>query len=129
MKKYNEITKYLDLYEKNNYFGKWIFDNEHAGTHEDPKVAPHLSYEPFIIEFIKSFYDNDFAVRGYRKAMEPVYNKLKKGKDICDLDENELLVYLTYIIRQDRFCDGYILGKCQDGTMYEILKELSKYDD
>ena len=61
--------------------------------------------------------------------MEPVYNKLKKGKDICDLDENELLVYLTYIIRQDRFCDGYILGKCQDGTMYEILKELSKYDD
>lgn len=41
---YKPLIKYLDLFERNNYFGKWIIDNEHAGTNEEPKVAPHLSY-------------------------------------------------------------------------------------
>ena len=58
-----------------------------------------------------------------------ICKSIKSGRNISDLSEKELLIYLTWIIRGDRFCDGLLLARCKDGTVYEILKGLKAYDD
>lgn len=120
MKKYEKLTNYLQQFDSTNNFGKWIIDANHS---------PSPSYKIFIHDFIHTFYDGNYWIKDYLDFIEPIFEKLEKNINISALKENELLVLLTYIIRQERFCDGLLLGKCKDGTIYAILQALKKYDD
>ena len=67
----------------------------------------------------------------------PIYNwtKWEKGSKILnssntvykDLDIVTLCKLLTAIVRLDRFSDGYLISRFEDGTMLKILKAL-KYN-
>ena len=48
----------------------------------------------------------------------------KSNKQIRDFTFEEVKAILTYINRGERFGDGYIASKIEDGTLLELLKRL-----
>lgn len=129
MKKYERLTKYIDEFVCENSFGEWVFDTKHKGTESDPKHFPYVKLEKTISDFLHDFYEGNYAIRNYLDIGPEICKSIKSGRNISDLSEKELLIYLTWIIRGDRFCDGLLLARCKDGTFYEILKGLKAYDD
>ena len=129
MKKYERLTKYIDEFSCGNSFGEMVIDTKHKGTKDDPKHFPYVKYETTIINFLHDFYDGNYAIEDYLDKGKKISKSIKSGRDINSLSEKELLIYLTWIIRGDRFCDGLLLNHCKDGTVYEILKGLKTYDD
>ena len=53
--KYENITKYLEEIEKDN-FGTWIIDKKSAGTLDDPIQMPFVNYTEFVHNFIEDVY-------------------------------------------------------------------------
>ena len=129
MKKYERLTKYIDEFVRENSFGEWIFDRRDKGTDDEPLHFPYLKYEKFILDFIDDFYKGNYEIKNYLDEGNKICKSINSGRCISDLSEEELLIYLTWIIRGDRFCDGLLFGCCKDGTVREILKGLKAYDD
>lgn len=129
MKKYERLTEYIDEFSCGNSFGEMVIDTKHKGTKDDPKHFPYVKYETTIINFLHDFYDGNYAIEDYLDKGKKISKSIKSGRGINSLSEKELLIYLTWIIRGDRFCDGLLLNRCKDGTVYEILKGLKTYDD
>lgn len=129
MKKYERLTKYIDEFACGNSFGEMVIDTKHKGTKDDPKHFPYVKYEKSIHYFLHDFYEGDYAIKDYLDNGNEICKSIKSGRNINDLSEKELLIYLTWIIRGDRFYDGLLLARCKDGTVYEILKGLKAYDD
>lgn len=129
MKKYERLTKYIDEFSCGNSFGEMVIDTKHKGTKDDPKHFPYVKYETTIINFLHDFYDGNYTIEDYLDKGKKISKSIKSGRGINSLSEKELLIYLTWIIRGDRFCDGLLLNRCKDGTVYEILKGLKTYDD
>lgn len=48
----------------------------------------------------------------------------KNNKKIRDFTFEEVKAMLTYINRGEKFCDGHIASKIEDGTLLELLKRL-----
>lgn len=73
----------------------------------------------------------------YRLDIAPVFDwtSWKDGKSIIDnknldyttLDMITLCKLLTFIIRRDRFHDGYMISCFEDGTVSKIIKALKKH--
>lgn len=129
MKKYERLTKNIDEFSCGNSFGEMVIDTKHKGTKDDPKHFPYVKYETTIINFLHDFYDGNYTIEDYLDKGKKISKSIKSGRGINSLSEKELLIYLTWIIRGDRFCDGLLLNRCKDGTVYEILKGLKTYDD
>lgn len=129
MKKYERLTKYIDEFTCENSFGEMVIDTKHKGTKDDPKHFPYVKYEKTISNFLHDFYEGDYAIKDYLDNSNEIHKSIKSGRNISNLSEEELLIFLTWIIRGDRFCDGLLLNRCKDGTVYEILKGLKTYDD
>ena len=129
MKKYERLTKYIDEFAFGNSFGEMVIDTNHDGTKNDPKHFPYVKYEKSINYFFHDFYEGDYAIKDYLDKGNEICKSIKSGRNISDLSEEELLIFLTWIIRGDRFCDGLLLNRCKDGTVYEIVKGLKAYDD
>lgn len=106
-----------------------MFDTKHKGTQSDPKYFPYVKIEKTISDFLHDFYEGNYAVMDYLDKGIKILKAIKSGIGINSLSEEELLIYLTWIIRRDRFCEGLLLARCKDGTVYEILKGLKAYVD
>lgn len=129
MGKYERLTKYIDEFTCENFFGELVFDTKNNGTKSNPKCFPYIKLEKTISAFLHDFYEGNYAIKNYLDIGTEICKSIKSGRSISDLSEKELLVYLTWIIRGDRFCDGLLLDCCKDGTVYQILKGLKAYDD
>ena len=117
MNKYDAITVYLERFERGS-FGKW---NEHkgTGTSQDPLVLPFFTYDTDVIDFIEAFYKLGIGDVNYIEHMKSL-----QGKPIDDMSEEELITVLTHYIRGDRFCEGLLASKLNDGTIQRILRNL-----
>lgn len=78
-----------------------------------------------VDEFVKRSYDNNLVVSfdwmqwdEGRKIIE------SKSKDFSGLDKYTLCKLLIAHIRNDRFCDGWLISRFTDGTILNILKGL-----
>lgn len=129
MKKYERLTKYIDEFVCENSFGEWVFDRRDKGTEENPLQFPYLKHEEFVFDFIHDFCDGNYWINNYLDEGNKIYKSINSGISISDLSEEKLLVFLTWIIRQERFCEGLLVKCCKEGIVYEILKGLKAYDD
>lgn len=53
-------------------------------------------------------------------------HKIIEDKEINDLTLDEILIKLTFIIRQERFCTGLIASEIKNGTLEKIIKRLNE---
>lgn len=89
-------------------------------------LMPYPKYSDEIYNFIEKFYELKLIDYNYLPNYEE-YLKYK-GKDIDDLSFKEILSYITYIIREERFCEGLIASNLENGKIEELEKSLfSRY--
>lgn len=75
------------------------------------------SYDKAVFEWIEAFHNLELLDYNYIENFKYI-----KNGDIEELDFDEILSYLTYIIRGERFCDGLIASNLSNGTI-ELLEE------
>lgn len=129
---YMQILKYLDFFKDGNNSGKFVLDSKSKGTLDDPKQAAYVSYNSTIHSFIRdsiSFAEMYFEVNildlNYLEMFKPLQPKIKNSVNYDDLSECEVVLYLIYIVRRERFAEGLLKMKISDGTIYKLLNRLS----
>ena len=78
-------------------------------------------YSQDVLDFIEKFHKLDLIDNDYLKNCKQI-EKLS----IEDMNILNILTMLSYYIRGERFCDGIIASKLEDGTIEEMLKRLHK---
>ena len=99
-----------------------IMDTEWDMGHEleDGSITmPFPKYSEEVIEWIRTFYDLDLVDENYFKNFEYI-----KDKPIEALSRDEILTYLTYFIRGEKFCDGLIAANLKNGTIEKLQNNL-----
>ncbi|HHU55941.1 MAG TPA: hypothetical protein GXZ48_04550 [Acholeplasmataceae bacterium] len=116
------LFKYLDYFQKSS-FGEWIVDTKHKGTRDDPKDFPYVSYDDIVLQFIEEI--NEFASNNDMTD----YHSVQGLSLDSDLTDEQLFYKLLEIVRIERFCDGLLLSKLENGTIVNIIKRIKqKYD-
>ncbi len=83
---------------------------------------PFPNYDKEAIDWIEAFHSLKLLDHNYVEN----FNYLK-DKNIEELDFYEILSYLTYIIRGEKFCDGLIASNLENGNIELLEKRLFSY--
>ena len=96
---------------KNNKNACTIDTNPLAGS----KMGKKLS------DFEKYLYKNNLIDTDYLNNHDKI-----KGKNIEDLNYNEVITELTFCFRGERFCSGFLYSIFKDGTLLKLLERLQQ---
>ena len=137
MNKYDDIIKYLNYLESNN-FGEWILDKENKGTLENPIQMPFVEYSDMVYKFEEDVYSFERS----NKDMERTnYSTILKGNgiewstesmkaaDTSVLDDKCIMALIIGAIRAERFCDGALLSFFKNGSIRKWLMRLKEIDE
>lgn len=86
-------------------------------------LMPYM-YGSEINEFIEFFYKNKFDDENCYEAKSEFENNQNNTAWFLNLPNRTLLSCLCIIIRTDRFVDGFIASKIEDGTVNRIIEAL-----
>ncbi len=128
MGKYDCLLCFLDRFQGDE-FGKWVFDNKHKGTADDPIHMPFPTYTETVYDFIKAMHvfcdeNPEFNLTHYRDIMNSYQIKSLNSADIGSLNLEATLALLMWVVRGERFCDGLILGGLKEGRIQALLERL-----
>lgn len=137
MGKYNELTKYLNYIDDDN-FGEWVIDNKNEGTIDNPIQMPFVSFSKMIIDFEKDIYkfveaNPNLELKRYSDILEN--NGIKwssesmEEADLTNVDERCVLALLLGIIRANRMCEGTLLSFFKNGSIKRWLSCLGEIDE
>ena len=85
-------------------------------------TMPFPKYDKTIYDWIEAFYNLKLLDHNHLENFDYI-----KDKNIEDLNFDEILSYLTHIIRGERFCDGMIATNLENGTIELLEKKLFSY--
>ena len=117
--------------------GKWMHEEGHAGTREDPIPMPWIKYDETVVELIDEIYrfvkeHEEFNLRHYEDILAKKGIKWDltsmKAAPVSELDGTPIMALLVGIVRAERFCDGIILEVVEDGTVEAWLRRLKEID-
>ena len=134
MKKYQALTKYVALLEKNKDYGKWILpEKREEGEPFVPYVDAYVRYTDTVIDLmceIAHFRAEPGAVKNAFKenAIEYTENNLKTF-DVTQATPELIISFLQKVVKNERFRDGAVLDALQEGYMINWLKELAAFDE
>lgn len=83
---------------------------------------PFPKYDKTIYDWIEAFHNLKLLDHNHVENFDYI-----KDKNIEDLNFDEILSYLTHIIRGERFCDGMIASNLENGTIELLEKRLFLY--
>ncbi|PAT01104.1 hypothetical protein CI105_08215 [Candidatus Izimaplasma bacterium ZiA1] len=110
-------------FDKHLEFFKRAINNDLAGEMVIKKgIFPYVKTSNEVTEFITDFHDSPLLNNNYKSVVEGV-------KDLSDFDDSTSLEtltgYLTYIVRSDRFREGFLLKHIKNGTIHLLLEKIS----
>ena len=116
------------------YFKNYSEQAKPARVHQEKTEEGHLTMPFFVKEeemnnFIQDFYDSNLLDKDYRSHLEEKNIQVKAIKDFEPYSKEDLCAILTYIVRADRFSEGFFIRKAKDGSIYQILKHIEKKGD
>ncbi len=113
------LLELIPQFQLNPDFGRFVTDEK---TEEGISVFPYYAPSELISEFIKTVYDLGIVIPfDWIKWKEGETLLESKTQNFSSLDLVTLCKLITAIVRNDRFTEGYLLSKCQDGTLINIL--------
>ena len=133
---YESLTSLLPIINKTG-FGEWIIDKVHDGSPEHPKHFPFVAYRPVvrdIEEAVYSFIDQhkDMELTKYNEILREAHiewgTESMRNADVSSLNGKTVMALLVGAIRAERFCDGALLGFCENGSITKWLKRLQEID-
>ena len=134
MKKYEQLTKFLDIFCDNN-FGEWFIDRENDGSLEHPIQMPYVHYAPSVIEFIETIHSvvldkgiTDYVNMLNRSGIDWDSDSMKSA-DVSKLSDDTILSLLIGAVRAEKFCEGALLDFLKSGSIQKWLQELKKRDE
>lgn len=74
-----------------------------------------------LSKFMKYIYDNDLIDKNYLEN-----NKKIENTDIKEMNYNEIITRLTFLLRGERYCSGLWYSNFKDGTILRILERLKE---
>lgn len=117
MKKYENITQYLELLKDDEY-GAWVYDD----------ITPNASKEPFVMytDTVKGLIEE---VKKTNIDYMLFCETLSKDKNGVQSPEN-VLAAISAIIKSEEQVKGggVILKRLQDGTIFTLLRLLKTFD-
>ena len=134
---YESLTAYLPRLQNIEY-GKWIIDKENDGTPEHPIRAPFVAYSKEVDEFVDSIYSfveshEEMGLRQYFSILEAAGILTEIGKmkdpDVSVLDGRTVMALLVLTVRAERFCDGALLNRLEEGLITRCLLRLKEIDE
>ena len=136
MKKYSALTKYINLL-KNDSTGEWICDKENDGSAERPMHLPFVTYSITVNKLADDIYkfakeSDEIVPSKYAdilnaNGIEWNYYSMMNA-DASVLDAQCILALLIASLREERFCDGALLGFIESGAVTRWLKCLQELD-
>mgnify|MGYP004588831019 CR=1 FL=1 len=136
MKKYSALTKYINLL-KNDSTGEWICDKENDGSSERPIQLPFVNYSITVNKLADDIYkfakeSDEIVPSKYAdilnaNGIEWNYYSMMNA-DASVLDAQCILALLIASLREERFCDGALLGFIESGAVTRWLKCLQELD-
>lgn len=130
MTKFDELLK-IEEALKGDKFGEWVHDKEHKGTKDDPIHLPFPNYTETVHKFIQAIYNfeknnPDYKLNEYSLILEHngYYNIDIKTIDVSDMDDKCIMALLMFLVRGERFSDGFILTALEAGTVQRCFKRL-----
>jgi len=119
---WRKLFNYISLIRESKSFGEWEDIEEDANGVLN---IPHVFPSKLVCEYTDLMYELDLVVdfdwAGWDEGREIVTNGNYEA-----LDNFTLIKILTAIIRNDRFCEGALVERFEDGTIEKILVELKK---
>lgn len=106
--------------EKNRKFGENLLPIE--DKEGNIQISPMMP-EKIVHDFTDIMYELDLVI-GFNWSAWDEGRKIASENKYENLDTITLLKLLTALIRNDRFCDGVLVARFEDGSILKILKEL-----
>lgn len=129
--KYVSLTKYINIFHPGYSAGTWVVDKEHSGTEDDPIHLPYVNFDQKVMDFTADFYKSGISVNNYREVLESagIAEGVFDFVNLHILSPEVVCAMITYMIRADRFCEGYLKAGIEHGTVTRILKRLKEIDE
>lgn len=119
-KDWDKLFDFIPKIEASKDFGTVEGGEE---TKDGSFQLPYYNWSSLVHEFHRTMYDLDLVISfdwsKWTEGKEIMTKKDFKGRDMVTL-----LKLLSVILRAERFVDGYLIGRMEDGTVLAILKEL-----
>ncbi len=134
---YENLTKLIDAMETDIY-GEMIIDTKSKGTMEDPIHMPYVDYTEVVGKLWKAIYDfseehPEFELTKYQDILKrngaDWGSESMSGADVSSADGQFVMALLIGATRAERFCEGALLGFCEDGSILRWLKRLKEIDE
>lgn len=134
---YESLTDFIKRIESDS-IGEW-----HGGIKEEPDVStfPFVAYSAVVHEFadaVRNFVDKHQEFELYRfhaiieeKCKDFMVEEIHQLDDvkINALDGRTVMALIVWAVRGERFCDGLLLSRFEDGSMMRCLQRLKDIDE
>ena len=90
-------------------------------------IMPWVDYDDVIIDLMDDFFESDMVDYEYRRNSEGlIYGRECDAARIATMTRAEVGTCLTYILRGERFCTGFIKSFLDNGVLVALLQRLSE---
>ena len=121
---WQSMFELIPMIERTENFGKFISSEKITDNYS---IYKGFESSRLIDEFVERADKNNIIIsfdwmdwEEGRKIIE------SETKDFSGVDKYTLCKLIIVHIRNDRFCDGWLISRFSDGTILNILKELKK---
>lgn len=134
---YEALTQLIPDLQKDE-FGTWVIDRESKGTPDDPKHMPFVGYSKAVNKLERAIYDfvdnhKEYNLSRYSEILNANgiewESKSMSKADVSEADGRLVMALLVAALRADRFCEGALLGFCEDGSVLRWLERLKEIDE
>ena len=134
---YEKLTKLIDAMVTDTY-GEMIIDTKSKGTMDDSIHMPYVDYTEVVGKLWKAIYDfseeyPEFELTKYQDILKrngaDWGSESMSGADVSSADGQFVMALLMGATRAERFCEGALLGFCEDGSILRWLKRLKEIDE
>lgn len=135
MKRYQDLTAFIPLLEKEKNFGEWI-GSEPVEIKRDeegnilPYVAPYVRYSLVSQQFINvvSHYHTGIHRDSMKESALEYTEANLQIENVDKLPLDIVVYYIRKVVQNERYRDGCVLEYMQNGLILKWLKRLKELD-
>jgi hypothetical protein len=90
----------------------------------EPLTMMLYRYEKEITSFVEFCYENHLVRNDYKEISAEFEKNYQDAQWYAQLTEKQLLQCLSFCIRRDRFVDGFLGARIEDGSVNKVIETM-----